>query len=199
MNKAPFFWDNYSDQPQVIKDRAYKNMMRKRYFFDYAKMFFTSIFIFPIAFLAMKFFSGKKSEDIFGLGVSLDKGEVQVELVRELGVKHLLLRVPLWEVDRLQEYVAFASLFKGCSILVNVMQDREHIEDPNLLRSDLKRVFVAFDGISSQFQIGTTINRAKWGFFSVSEFLNFFGIAQELRDEMGLHVELLGQIGRAHV
>lgn len=60
MNKEPFIWDNYSDQPHVIKDKAYKKAMRKKHIFDYIKLFFTSLFILPFAILVMKFFKGKK-------------------------------------------------------------------------------------------------------------------------------------------
>ena len=92
MNNAPFFWDYYSDQPQIIKDRAYKKKMRKKYLFDYVKMFLTSLFVLPLAFICMKFFKGSARGDIYGLGVSLEKGAIQVELVRELGVKYILGR-----------------------------------------------------------------------------------------------------------
>ncbi len=40
LNKEPFIWDNYSDQPHVIRDKAYKKSMRKKYLFDYVKLFF---------------------------------------------------------------------------------------------------------------------------------------------------------------
>ena len=46
MNKNFFVWDNYSDQPQVIKDKAYKKAMRKKHLKDFIKLFISSFFIF---------------------------------------------------------------------------------------------------------------------------------------------------------
>ena len=64
------------------------------------------------------------------MGVDLDKGDIQKELIDELGVKHLLVRMPLWEMHRVDEYVAFAKSFgEDKQILLNILQDREHIED----------------------------------------------------------------------
>lgn len=40
--------------------------------------------------------------------------------------------------------------------------------------------------------MGTTINRAKWGFFAVKEYLEFFKIAQDLRDEKYKDLKLIG-------
>ncbi|RXJ69161.1 hypothetical protein CRV08_03895 [Halarcobacter ebronensis] len=197
MNKAPFFWDSFSDQPEVIKDKTYKKAMRKRYFFDYLKMFFTSLFILPLSIVLMKFFQGKKSEnkDIYGLGVNLDKGDFQQSLVEELGVKNLLIRIPLWDMENIDSYVEFAKSFNKISkkeILLNIMQDRENIEDLELFKKNLQTIFIKFKDIVNEYQIGTTINRAKWGFFSVQEYLNFYKVAQDLRDEEFKEYKLLG-------
>ncbi len=78
MSNNHFIWDNYSDQPQVIKDRAFKKAMRKREFKDNLKLLFTSIFILPISIIIMKFFNGNvksSNTDFIDLGVSLDKDD----------------------------------------------------------------------------------------------------------------------------
>ncbi|WP_321470592.1 hypothetical protein [Halarcobacter sp.] len=198
MNKSPFFWDGYSDQPHIIKDKQYKKRMRKKYLKDYIKMLLSSLFILPIAILIMKLFKGKKtfdSSDIYGIGVNLDKGDAQQELVEELGVKNLIIRVPLWEIEKIDEYVEFVKSFNKKSsknILINLMQDRENIEDLTLLKNNLEIVFEKFENIVFEYQIASTINRAKWGFFSVSEYLTFYKCAQDLRDEKYPALKLLG-------
>ena len=70
MNKEPFFWDKYSDQPQVIKDRAFKKATRRKELKDNLKLLFTSIFILPISIIIMKFFKGnvKTSNTDFKIG-----------------------------------------------------------------------------------------------------------------------------------
>lgn len=198
MNNPPFFWDKYSDQPHVIKDKAYKKAMRKKNLFDFVKLFFSSIFILPFAILIMKFFKGKENltnKDFIGLGVNLDKGDIQQELIEELGVKNLLIRIPLWDIENIDSYVAFANSFNKTSpknILINILQDREHIDDLNLLKKDLNTIFEKFKNISQEYQIATTINRAKWGFFAVQEYLLFYKTAQDLRDEKYPNLKLLG-------
>jgi len=195
VNKEPFIWDNYSDQPHIIKDKTYKKAMRKKHLFDYIKLLFTSLIFLPISILLMKLFKANNKLQ-YGVGVNLDKGEEQFRLVKELGVKHLIIRVPLWEMNRIDEYVDFVKRFKSenkdIEILLNIMQDRAHIDDLKLLKKDIKIVFDKFNSLVQEYQIGTTINRAKWGFFSVSEYLNFYKVIQNIRDEFFKDLKLIG-------
>ncbi|QKF72675.1 hypothetical protein AFAEC_0478 [Aliarcobacter faecis] len=201
MNKEPFFWDNYSDQPQVIKDKIYKKSMRKKHIKDYIKLLFSSIFILPIAILFMKFFRGKvetSNRDFIGLGVNLDKDDgknIQQELVEELGVKNLIIRLPLWDIQNIDLYVDFVKSFNEKSpknILLNIMQDRENIENLEFLKQSLELIFTKFSSFVFEYQIATTINRAKWGFFSVKEYFQFYKIAQNLKEEKFPNIKLLG-------
>lgn len=198
MNKEPFIWDNYSDQPHVIKDKAYKKAMRKKHIKDFIKLFLTSIFILPIAIFLMKIFRGKNefsNEEFYGIGVNLDKGNIQQELVEELGVKNLIIRLPLWDIQNIDSYVEFAQSFNKTNkknILLNVMQDRNNIENHQLLKDNLELIFTKFTNIVDEYQIATTINRAKWGFFSVQEYLDFYKVAQNLKEEKFPNIKLLG-------
>lgn len=201
MNKEPFFWDDYSDQPQVIKNKAYKKAMRKKHFKDFIKLFFSSVFVLPFAILIMKFFKGRvkvSNKEFIGLGVNLDKDDgknIQQELVEELGVKNLLIRIPLWDIKNIDLYVDFAQSFNKKSpknILLNIIQDRENIENKELLKINLELIFDKFKEISNEYQIATTINRAKWGFFSVSEYLEFYKVALTLKEQKFPNIKLLG-------
>ncbi len=194
--KPPFSWDPYSDQPALLKDRAYKKRMRKTQRWAHLRMLGTSLWALPVAILAMPFFKGVRPNphDFYGVGVSLERGEDQFGLIRDLGVRHVLIRMPLWEMDRIDEYVGFVRRFheQGCQILINVLQDREHIEDSQLFRSDLRLIFQCLMPYAQEYQIGNAINRSKWGFFSADEYLHFYGVAQELRDEAFPTLSLLG-------
>ena len=198
MNKSPFVWDFYSDQPHVIKDRAYKKQMRKKHLIDYIKLFFTALFILPIATLFMKFFKGKQevsNEDFYGIGVNLDKCPIQKELVEELGVKNLLIRMPLNDIKNIDSYVEFANSFNEISkknIFINIIQDRNNIENEELLKGNIELIFTKFKDICFEYQIGTTINRMKWGFFSIKEYMDFYMVAQNLRDEKFPNLKLMG-------
>jgi hypothetical protein len=140
----------------------------------------------------MKLFRGDKKVE-YGIGVNLDKGEVQVALVEELGVKHLMVRVPLWDMDRVDEYVKFVRSFgEDKQIVINILQDREHIEDTQLLKENITKIFKSFSGIVDEYQIGSAINRTKWGFFSMGEYLRFYQTIQEIRDESFSSLILIG-------
>lgn len=198
MSNKHFSWDKYSDQPYVIKDKAYKKAMRKKELKDYLKMFFTSFFVIPFATLIMKFFKAKdfvSNKDFIGLGVNLDKGDIQQSLVEELGVKNLIIRVFLNDIKNIDSYVNFAKSFntkEKKSILINIVQDRENIENLALFKKNLELIFEKFKDLSDEFQIATTINRLKWGFYSAKEYLDFYNVAFNLRNDKYPHIKLLG-------
>ena len=113
MLKPPFIWDAYSDQPYPLKDKSYKKRMRNKNLWDYIPLILSNMILFPISIIIMTFFKGEKvtKEGFFGIGVNLDKGDIQKELIEELGVKYLLVRMPLWEMDKIDEYVEVCEIF----------------------------------------------------------------------------------------
>ncbi|WP_072682428.1 hypothetical protein [Arcobacter sp. LA11] len=195
MKKNPFIWDYYSDQPHVIRDKKYKKSMRKKHVFDYIKLFFTSIVVLPISIILMKLFKSN-TELEYGIGVNFDKGEEQYKLIEELGIKYLIVRMPLWEIEKIDEYVDFSKKFieqdKDINILLNIIQDRKHIENKKELEKNVNLIFEKFSSFVEEYQIGTTINRAKWGFFSISEYLSFYKIVQNIRNEFFPNLKLIG-------
>lgn len=198
--KSPFVWDAYSDQPAVLRDKAYKRAQRRAHRMDFVNMLLTALWVLPLSALNMVWHqlrrrtkSATKYSCQFGLCVNLDKGAAQFALVEELAVKHLLIRVPLWDIDHINDYADFARGFgNDKQILIALLQDREHIDDTTLLQRDIRTVFAAFDGISSEFQIGNAINRSKWGFFSVDEYLHFYRTVMAVRDAEFPHLRLCG-------
>ena len=195
---TPFIWDTYSDQPHVIKDKSYKKTMRKKYKNDFLKMLGTTLFMFPLSVSLMKFFRKKEkknfeAKEFYGIGVNLDKGNSQQELIEELGVKSLIIRIPLSDIQNLDKYYEFAKSFgDDKNILLNIIQDRNHIDDVELLKLHITEIFNTFKYITDEYQIGTTINRAKWGFFAVKEYLEFYKIVQDIRDDKYSTLKLLG-------
>ncbi len=193
--KPPFIWDKYSDQPHVLKDKAYKKMMRKKHKWDKIPLYLTTMIFFPLSIALMFLFKGKKVDEksFYGMGVDLDKGEVQKALIEELAVKYLLVRMPLWEMDRVEEYVAFVKGFgEDKHILLNILQDREHIEDEVLLAKDITTVFEKFSPWVEEYQIGNAVNRSKWGFFSMGEYMKWYQCIQAIRDEKYPKLKLIG-------
>jgi len=195
---SPFIWDKYSDQPHVIKDKSYKKKMRKRFKNDFLKMIGTSLVMFPLSVILMKLFTKKEvqefnKKEFYAIGVNLDKGDYQQELIEELGIKSLIIRIPLSDIQNLDKYYAFAKSFgDDKKILLNIMQDREHIDDKELLKLHIMEIFNTFKSITDEYQIGTTINRAKWGFFAVKEYLDFYKVVQDIKDDKFNTLKLIG-------
>ncbi len=204
-----FPWDSHSDQPYILK-RETKKALRKGHGLDYFKLIITNLIYFPYFFLK---FLWQRSEsealapntarllkpsvpsmpNFYGLCVNLDKGKEQYELVKELGIKSLQIRMFLNDMQNLQSYVKFAKGFgKDKEILITIIQDREHIENHKLLTKDMTTIFKAFEGIANEFQIGNAINRIKWGFVSIEEYLSFYEVVQSVRDKEFKEIKLIG-------
>ncbi len=193
-----FVWDECSDQPHVIRAPAFKRRVRRFFWPQHLLMLLTSLLVLPLAILCMPLFRRKPAknlQDVLGLGINLDKGHAQHKLVEELGVKHLMLRVYMHDVENLAHYVDFANSFNpggDKSFLILIVQDRTHIENLELSKAVFDRIFYAFSSITNEFQIGTTINRLKWGFYCVEEYLDFYRCAQQVRDNNYPQIQLLG-------
>jgi PAS domain-containing protein len=191
-SSSPFLWDDYSDQPHPIKDRAYKKAQRKKYLSDIVG-YWVNIIIFPLAYVMAFLLPNRRrsTNGFFGMGVNLDKGEEQAQLIKKLGVKELFIRVYLSEIDKLDEYESFIKSFEGCEIAINLVQDRANIEDHKRLEANIMKLFEKLHGIKAV-QVGTTINRSKWGFFAVGEYLKFYQVVERVRDNHFPHLELWG-------
>ncbi|HLD23705.1 MAG TPA: hypothetical protein VJA83_07150 [Sulfuricurvum sp.] len=193
--KQPFAWDHYSDQPSIIRDRALKRSMRRSALPSLIKTFLIALVTLPLALVLMPFMPRRtiNGEHFFGMGVNLDyEPNTTPYLLDELGVKKLLIRIPLWEMDRLNEYVTFIRSFKEKEITVALLQDREHITSLSMTKDHFTQIFEALNGVCSTYVIGSTINRAKWGFFSVNEYLDFYGVAYDLKKTRFPHLKLIG-------
>ncbi|MDA3907600.1 MAG: glycosyl hydrolase [Sulfurimonas sp.] len=193
--KKPFKWDNCSDQPAQLKDKAYKKKMRQREFFSLIKTIFTALLILPLSIIAMPFVKRKQisSETFFSMGVDYQREpELTLELLQELDVKRILIRLKLWELETLDELKNFILKNQDKNIILNILQDREHVEDLELLQKDLRVIFKTLDGLIDIYEIGSTINRAKWGFFSVNEYNRFYKTAYDLKEAEFSDAKLIG-------
>ncbi|MDP1784340.1 MAG: glycosyl hydrolase [Sulfuricurvum sp.] len=193
--KEPFSWDHYSDQPTIIRDKSLKRKMRRSGLPSLIKTFLIALIVLPIAFIITIFLPRKKitGKEFFGMGVNLEKDpSLPLELIRELGVKKLLIRIPLWEMERLEEYLAFIRSFQNHHITVALLQDREHITNASLTQKHLTAIFTALKNSCNTYVIGSTINRAKWGFFSVNEYLKFYSVAYALKKEFFPNLKFIG-------
>ncbi len=191
----PFKWDNYSDQPAIIKDKSYKNQMRKNEFKSVLKTFLTALVMLPISLIAIPFTGRKeiKSSDFFSLVVDFQReSEESLKLIDELDVNTVLLRFKLWEMQSLKELKLFTDQLENKKIILKIMQDRENIEDLKLFENNLRTIFKTLDNKIDIYEIGSTINRAKWGFFSVDEYSKFYKMAYDLKEKEFKNLKLMG-------
>jgi len=175
----PFAWDSYSDQPALLRDRAFRRKITKARWKDQLLTLLESLAVLPVALALTPWLSPRSprplTRDFYALCVNEDKGKAQYALVEELGVRQLQLRIPLWEMERLDAYLEFARGFgPERSWLITVMQDREHILDQELSVRHLSEIFDAFSSLDAEFMIGNAVNRTKWGFFSMGEYLEWY-------------------------
>jgi len=193
--QKPFEWDSYSDQPYQLKEKAYKKRMRKKELSSLLQTLGITLFTLPFSLVMMPFIKRKKidSRTFFSLGVDFQRYPQKThQFIEELGVEHILLRIKLWEMDTLPELQKFLSYHKEKTVTLKILQDREHIENKDLLKKDFNTLFETLQDVVTYFEIGSTINRAKWGFFSVREYLAFFQVAYQLKKEKFPDIQLLG-------
>jgi len=189
-------WDYFSDQPHQIRDKRKKRKLKKKNRFQILKTIFLSILLFPLFIIRLIFPIQKKTielSEFFGIGVNLDKGKYQLELLKELKLKNINIRFPLSDILQIEKYLEFTSEFREYNILLTVLQNRENIENLELFRQNIQTVFQKFSKIGIiEFQIGNAINRSKWGFFSISEYLEFYQIAFQVRNRYFPDLKLVG-------
>jgi len=193
--KLPFKWDEFSDQPALLQDKDYKKMMKKRELSSLIKTIIIALFLLPFSLIMMPFVKRREinSQDFFSLGVDFQRETQQLQaLLEELGVKAILLRFKLWEMQELETLKAFLEQNAEKKIILKVMQDRENIEDLELLKANLTHLFSELGKFVDIFEIGTTINRTKWGFFSVREYNNFYKVAYALKKSRFPDITLIG-------
>lgn len=203
VDKSIFRWDGYSDQPATV-DRRVKRRLRWRSIGSVLKSL-SSVLLLPRpvlgAIVRREAPRGHANDDAIGLCVNLERpfedkkilsGAELAEVVGTLNLRRIAVRIPLSDIDNLQDYVEFIRQFSGYRILGVILQDRSTIEDPAKLESALESIFASLCGVVDCYQIGNAVNRLKWGFVSVDEWLEFFKVAWDLRNRKFPHIRLLG-------
>ena len=193
--KEPFKWDDYSDQPALLRDKEYKKKMRRREWKSLLKTIFIALFALPISLLLMPFVKRKRidSNDFFCMGIDFDREpKATLRLVDELGAQSVLLRFKLWEMEKIGELKIFLLSLKNKKTTLKILQDRENVEDLKLLKKNLTVIFKELEGLIDFYEIGSTLNRTKWGFFSVDEYSRFYKTAYDLKISDFHDIKLLG-------
>ena len=203
IDKSIFRWDSYSDQPARV-DKDVKARLRWRSVGSVLKQLPAAFLLsWPVLknLLRKRSFRAYTNEDRIGLCINLERpfenkkvlspAEI-AEILQELNLRRIAVRIPLSDVGNLQEYVDFMRYFPEYRILGVILQDRNTVEDANTLEASLERIFSALSGIVDCYQIGNAVNRLKWGFVTVEEWFRFFDVAWNLRNRKFPNIRLLG-------
>ena len=203
LDRSAFRWDHFSDQPATLGRRT-KRRLRWLGVRDEIRKWLVTISRSPILLRnpsCDRRFEAYRNDHRVGLCVNLERpfegkrtlsaSEI-ADLIEPLNLRRLAVRLPLHDLDRLEEYVTFIRSFSGYEVLVVVLQDREFIEESERLEHALRRIFAAFSGTVGHYQIGNAVNRLKWGFASQREYLEFFETAWKLRNREFPGLKLLG-------
>ena len=203
IDKSVFRWDSYSDQPATL-DKRIKRRLRWRSLGRALKKL-SAIFLLPGP-ACKTIFGDKKltaftNADGIGLCVNLERpfedkkmlsGAEIRGIVKLLNLQRIAIRIPLSDIENLQEYVEFIRNFSEYRILVVILQDRSTIEDLEKAEWSLDQIFSSLSGIVDCYQIGNAVNRLKWGFVSIDEWYGFFQVAWNLRNRKYPDINLLG-------
>ena len=203
IDKSIFRWDSYSDQPATV-DKRVKLSLRWYSLGSVLKGLSAAI---PLPRLVLRtIFQEQRlrtytNEDGIGLCVNLERpfqdkrilsGAEISEIIKPLNLRRIAVRIPLFDIDNLQEYVDFINHFPDYRILAVILQDRSIIEDSKKVERSLEKIFSSLSGTVDCYQIGNAVNRLKWGFVSHDEWFRFFNVAWNLRNRKFPDIKLLG-------
>ena len=201
--RSSYAWDYHSNQPHVLNNKKLKRKIAFVSWFANLKIITSSayaLFIGPYFYIKNRKFFERKI-DSFGLCVNLDKpvesqklisNDELYEMIDELAVDNILVRIPLTDFDNIEKYIHFIKKLQDKDVLVCILQDREHIEEKYLTKQKLDYIFSNLCNQVKTFQIGNSINRKKWAFVSIDEYFSFFKIAYDLKKNKFPKIKLLG-------
>lgn len=182
----PDWWDPYSNQPYKLSKES-KPRLSPSNLAEYLKVAGTALGASPRVLwryaAAREAPSTRRASEFIGLSVSPDEryNESIRDMVAELGVEELLIRIPTWEHHRLDRYLEFASQFRDCRLVFNILQCRESVTSPDTWTAALESIFDRFGHLSEYFQIGNAVNRTKWGCVHSGEYLDLLEAAEQVR------------------
>lgn len=182
------WWDYYSDQPYVL-DKINKPGLTRGAMIEAVKTAATLAGISPA--LIWRYIllrpapSTQPIKDFAGLSVSPNPkyGHQIHEMIDELNVTQLLIRVPVWKTGQIEGYVKFAESFSRHQILINILQNRESVLHPDRWQKNVRTIISACRTFTHSFQICNAINRSKWGCHSTADYFVLQNRVEELRSQ----------------
>jgi hypothetical protein len=201
--KDSFRWNPHADQPHNVVSRGGRLLRHLGHAPSYLGMIWANLgravpVLMQYRFLRrMAYQFPVAIHDPFAVAVSpvQEEGREQevLDLLRELGIRKSLLRIPSWEQDRLGMYERFLAKMRdeeGIEVLIALLQRRRDVLDPQGWEGFLEEVFSRFGDRETFFEVGHAWNRTKWGVWDHREYLRLARAAQAAAQ--GHSVRLVG-------
>lgn len=197
--KFKFAWNELADQPHNVAPRSERTRHHIRHWKTYLTMIWADLLygvpaLFRYRRLRRRMFRRPVAigRGMFAVAVSPRPGrnEEVLALIEETGVREALLRIPSWEKDRLDEYLAFARLVRsrGIGLAIALLQRREDVFEAASWACFVEDVFARFSPVCRHFEIGHAWNRTKWGVWDYTEYLALARPAFALRGKYGVRL-----------
>ncbi len=131
-----------------------------------------------------------------GVGVAVrpwsEDPQAPIEMLGELGVKHVLLRLHPWQETHDEELeLAKALDANGHELAFSLPQNRDLVRDRSSWRAGIEQLAELFLPYGKSFQVGQAVNRSKWGVWTYQEYVDLAADAAEILRAAG-DVTLLG-------
>jgi len=191
MQNQPDWWDPYSCQPYKMRDED-KPRSGLGNVLEYSKVAAANLLGLPAItyqYLVLKKQSANiPANDFVGLSIAPDVEyqSAMLEMVEELGVQQLLMRIPSWDVAALDTYVRFLETF-----VINILQSRDSVTNLGQWQRQVADIIQATQHITKTFWVGNAINRTKWGCAHSGQALDLQEYVEQLRSEFS-DLTLLG-------
>jgi len=206
MKEHPLFpWDHYSDQPRIMRDKKLKRKIYRKAAFQMVTSGCLLIFLPFIILLLLTKRSWKKTNTKRTIGLSVHvetecSGKTIVsinqlkELVDDLGVKQLLVRIHLADIDNFDTYIQHIDALSNNDreISVNLIQNRSLLDNPQLLDEALNKLLPLLKDRTKFIHVGNAYNRRKWAFYHFGEYQNFFRKVRKISKKISPETKLIG-------
>lgn len=183
----PDWWDPYSCQPYKLRPDE-KPRLSWENLTEYGKVLGTWLGLAPL--LAIQYARMREGcptpmAEMAGIGINAETQwqSAHEEMVAELGVKNLLIRIPSWDTCRLEHYRRFLERFPRHNWIVNILQSRDSVSNPADWETQIHNILEHVYPQVKHFQICNAVNRTKWGCHHSGEALELFRIAAQVKQQ----------------
>lgn len=200
-----FPWDHFSDQPRVLRD---KKLKRNIYIRSSWQMLKSGLLLFILPFFLLvrlfrKSWQSKKVDRCIGVCVHVETEcegktivplEVVKELVDDLNVNQILVRIPLSDSENIESYIEHIEMLSGGDreIAVHLIQNRLVLDDRVELIKALHDIMNRLKGKVEYIHVGSAYNRRKWAFYHFGEYFKFFQVIRSVCREVAPEMKLIG-------